>query len=88
MKGKYYACGRIVTPSGGPVYTEIRSESMFSRLNHLEDQRQYDPRLLLSLKQLQIAENEASGDRAGLESRVAPSAACDKTVVSTTNTVF
>jgi hypothetical protein len=84
---KYDVVGRAVAPSGGPFHTEISSEYMLSRLKHLENQGQCAPRLFLSLQQLQIAENGASGDRAGAESKVAPSAACDKTVVSTTNTV-
>jgi hypothetical protein len=43
---------------------------------------------VLSLEQLQVAENRTSGDRAGVESKVASSEACAKAVVSTTSTVF
>lgn len=44
---------------------EISSDYMFPRLKHLENKGECAPRLCIPLQPLQIAENGASGDRAG-----------------------
>ena len=86
--GKVESSGQLVHLAEGHFSLTGRGRYMLSTLKHLEIQGQCAPRVHLSPQQLRTAENGVSSDQAGVESKVAPSAARDKTVVATTNTVF